>query len=74
MKMSNTDIDNLIIVGLIAAGFLMIIALAGASMEFQRSCSATCAPGAAITPMVDFSESCFCEVERGVWRKTDVSK
>lgn len=72
--MSRTDVDNLITLAFIAAGFLMLLAAIGRSMDFQRSCKAACVGGASITPIVNFSESCFCETGSGAWRRVDVSE
>jgi hypothetical protein len=72
--MSRADVDGLITLGFIAVGFLMIIGLMGFSMDFQKRCEAACAPQASITPIVNFSESCFCDTGSGVWRRVDVSE
>jgi hypothetical protein len=72
--MSRADVDGMITLGFIAAGFLMIIGLMGFSMDFQKRCEATCAPQTSITPIVSFSESCFCDTGSGVWRRVDVSE
>ena len=67
--MSDMDIDRFITVSLMALGFLALVAFAGRSMEFQRSCETACGDSRALTPVMDLQEACLCDEGPGKWRR-----
>jgi hypothetical protein len=64
-------VENLIMWFFAAAIFMLVLYGAGRSMEHQRRCETTCAPHAAITPVIDSVETCFCDEGHGLWRRVD---
>jgi hypothetical protein len=63
---------EIIFVSLVAlAIFTAILYGSKRSMIFQQSCDDSCAPQAAITPVIGGKEVCFCSVGQGMWRRID---
>ena len=63
------EADNLVTWFCMFAGFLLLILFAGESIEFQKRCEATCDSDRAITPVIDFHETCLCDEGHGKWRR-----
>lgn len=72
--MRETRIEWFITMSFFAVIFFSILAFAGRSMEFQRSCEMKCSGSSAITPFVDGTETCFCDIGSGTWRQVDVGE
>lgn len=73
--MSDASIDRFITLTLMTVGFLILIAFAGRSMDFQKSCEAACGNYRALTPVIDLQEECLCDEGHGKWRRIEfVSK
>ena len=67
------ETDNLITWLCMFTGFILIIVLAGSSIEFQKKCETSCGEERAITPILDFHEVCLCDEGHGRWRKEEVT-
>lgn len=63
------EAENLVTWFCMFAGFILLIILAGNSIEFQKKCENRCGDAQVITPLVDFSEVCFCDEGHGKWRR-----
>jgi hypothetical protein len=72
--MDERAIENFITISFFAIVFLAVCAFAGRSLDFQRGCENRCAGSRAVTPIVDGSEACFCDVGFGIWERVDVNE
>jgi len=63
------ETDNLITWFCMFAGFILIIIVAGSSIEFQQKCETQCGDSRAITPLLELRETCFCDEGHGKWRR-----
>ena len=70
--MSDAEIDRFITLSFMTLGFIGIIAFAGRSMDFQKSCEAACGDDRALTPVLDLQEACLCDEGHGKWRRVEV--
>lgn len=57
-----------IITGLfMVLGALVIIWLVVESNSFQQQCEVKCGNARALTPIIDFQETCLCDAGHGKW-------
>ena len=50
-------------------GALVIVWLCVESSSFQQQCEAACGDARALTPIIDFQETCLCDIGHGKWRR-----
>jgi len=67
------ETENLTTWFILVAGFLTLMAFAGNSMDFQDRCEAACGKAGAITPLVNFEETCFCNSGGGRWDRVQIN-
>ena len=48
---------------------LVIVWLGIESNSFQQQCEAECGDARALTPVIDFQETCLCDMGHGKWRR-----
>lgn len=70
--MSDMNLDRIFTVAVVMLGFAVFCIFTTWSMDFQRRCESTCAPAQALTPVINFDESCLCDEGQGKWRRVDV--
>ena len=59
-----------IITGLcMVLGALVIVWLGIESSSFQQQCEEECGDARALTPIIDFQETCLCDMGHGKWRR-----
>lgn len=63
------EAENLITWLCMFTGFILILIVAGSSMEFQKKCEARCGDDRAITPLLELQEVCLCDEGHGKWRR-----
>ena len=57
-----------IITGLcMVLGALVIVWLGVESSSFQQQCEVKCGKSRALTPIIDFQETCLCDAGHGKW-------
>ena len=72
--MTDQQIDKIITLTCIVAGFLLLILVASKSLDFQKRCETRCGDQPALTPMVDFHEQCLCGEGNGRWRREQIDE
>ncbi len=53
---------------LMTVGFISMLYFLTESQVQQDECDKACSPRRAITPVINFKSSCFCEIGHGVWK------